>query len=51
VDYERKNIKAHPELADTAKKKGAKTFPAVFVNETLIEGWDEKRLRQSLNLK
>lgn len=51
VDYERKNIKAHPELAETAKKRGAKTFPAVFVNDKLIEGWNEKDLRQSLDLK
>ncbi|MGE0268634.1 MAG: glutaredoxin family protein [Candidatus Omnitrophota bacterium] len=51
VDYNRKNIKAHPELADTARKQGAKTFPAVFVDDLLIEGWNEKLLRQALDLK
>ncbi len=50
VDYERKNIKAHPELANEAKQKGAKSFPAVFINNDLVEGWDEKTLRHKLKL-
>jgi len=50
VDYDRKNIKAHPELADEAKKKGAKTFPAVFINSDIVEGWNENTLRDKLNL-
>lgn len=50
VDYKRVNIKAHPELADEAKKKGAKTFPAVFIGNALVEGWNENELRQKLSL-
>jgi len=48
VDHERKNIKAHPELANEAKAKGAKTFPAVFVDSQLIEGWNEQKLSSVL---
>ena len=50
IDYDRKNIKAHPELAEEAKKKGAKTFPAVFINNNIVEGWDENNLRVKLGL-
>lgn len=50
VDYDRKNIKAHPELAEEAKEKGAKTFPAVFINSDIVEGWNENTLRDKLNL-
>lgn len=50
VDYGRKNIKSHPELVNEAKKKGAKTFPAVFINNDLIEGWDEGKLKKKLEL-
>ena len=50
VDYDRKNIKAHPELANEAKKKGAKTFPAVFIGNNLVEGWDENILRSKLGI-
>ncbi len=48
IDYERKNIKAHPEMAQEAKNSGAKTFPAVFVNGHLVEGWNEGELNQKL---
>ena len=51
IDYDRKNIKAHPELADEAKKKGAKTFPAVFIGNGIVEGWDENALRLKLDIK
>jgi len=50
IDYDHKNIKAHPELAEEAKKKGAKTFPAVFINNNIVEGWDENNLRVKLGL-
>lgn len=50
VDYDRKNIKAHPELAEEAKRKGAKTFPAIFINNDLVEGWNENALRTKLSL-
>lgn len=50
IDYDRKNVKAHAELADEAKKKGAKTFPAVFINNDIVEGWNENALRAKLNL-
>lgn len=51
IDYDRRNIKAHPELANEAKKKGAKTFPAVFIGNDIVEGWNESVLRSKLNIK
>ncbi|MCA9400249.1 MAG: glutaredoxin family protein [Candidatus Omnitrophica bacterium] len=48
VDYERKNIKAHPELAEEAKQKGAKQFPAVFIGNDIVEGWNESALKQKI---
>ncbi len=50
VDYKRVNIKAHPELANEAKEKGATTFPAVFINDDLVEGWNEQGLQNKLGL-
>lgn len=50
IDYERKNIKAHPELAEEAKSKGAKTFPAIFVEKDIVEGWDEAELKSKLKI-
>lgn len=49
IDYVRKNIQAHPDLAQEAKNKGAKTFPAVFIDGQLIEGWNESALNQKLS--
>lgn len=50
VDYDRKNIKAHPELAEEAKQKGAQSFPAVFIDGECIEGWKESTLNEKLGL-
>lgn len=50
IDFERKNVKAHPELAKELKGKGTQTLPAVFVDGNLVTGWDEAKLRQLLGL-
>lgn len=50
IDYERKNVKAHPELAEELRAKGTQTLPAVFVDDALVEGWDEAKLRQLLGI-
>jgi len=51
IDYNRKNVKAHPKLAEEAKGKGAKTLPAVFIGDSIVEGWNENALRSKLNIK
>ncbi len=50
VDYDRKNLKTNPSAKSEAIAKGAKTFPAVWVGTTLVEGWNEAKLKQNLGL-
>lgn len=48
IDYERKNVKAHPELLEELKTKGTQALPAVVVGDQVITGWNEEALKKAL---
>ena len=51
IDYDRKNVKAHPELLDELKKKGTQALPVVMVGDKVLTGWNESELKKHLCAK
>ena len=48
IDYERKNVKAHPKLLDELKQRGTQALPAVIVDTKIVTGWNEAELKKLL---
>lgn len=50
VDYDRKNVKAHPELTQELEAKGTRSLPAIVVGDQVVTGWNETKLKNLLAL-